>query len=109
MFIPQIKGTLYALIPIVLFVYFILNNLRSYINPGITYDKNDDQFDSAQINAFSNGRTGFILMFFSVLVMMYGASMINPIPDEDELNIIKKNQRVVDDKEEEESGSDDSD
>lgn len=39
--------------------------------------------------------------------MMYGARMINPIPDEDELNIIKKNQRV-DDKEEEESDSENS-
>jgi len=39
--------------------------------------------------------------------MMYGARMINPIPDEDELDIVKKNQRV-DDKDEDETDSDES-
>lgn len=46
-------------------------------------------------------------MFFSFCVMMYGARMINPIPDEDELDIVKKNQRV-DDKDEDETDSDES-
>ena len=44
-------------------------------------------------------------MFFSFCVMMYGARMINPIPDEDELNIIKKNQRVDESGEEESDSS----
>ena len=91
-FFPQLSGSIYATIATVVIYTFLMK----YIIDVIDFSSFSPNFLSATnssiiIENSQKGRIGLICLFFSLMVLKKGASLIIPIPTKEEAKIIEGN------------------